>query len=109
MTLSIAILCYYAACHYAVCRVLFIVRLNVIILSVDMLNVVAPYRSRIHYNNTSFSVIYKWGQKARVLIPGKPFQPSVMKHSSLLGPSITYGPSCLSNQLENTILLAYKV
>jgi hypothetical protein len=37
-----------------------------------------------------FLVTYKRAQLARVLVPGKPFQPSVMLHSSLIGQFITY-------------------
>jgi hypothetical protein len=32
-----------------------------------------------------FFVTYKWSQKVSVFDNGKPFQPSVMQHSSLLG------------------------
>jgi hypothetical protein len=42
MTVNITIFCHYAERHYAECRVLFIVMPNVIILSVVVLNVVAP-------------------------------------------------------------------
>jgi hypothetical protein len=40
MTLSIAMLSYYAKCHCAECRILFTIMLNVIMLSVIMLSVV---------------------------------------------------------------------
>ncbi len=31
-----------------------------------------------------FYVTYEWGQQARMFDPGKPFQPSVIRHSSIL-------------------------
>ncbi len=43
MALSITTTCHYAQCHYAHCRDLFIVVLNVAMLSVFVLRVVAPY------------------------------------------------------------------
>ncbi len=32
-----------------------------------------------------FFATYEWALLARVLVPGKPFQPIVMEHSNLLG------------------------
>ncbi len=42
MTLSITVFCHNAVCRYAECHILFIIKLNVVMLSVAMLNVVAP-------------------------------------------------------------------
>jgi hypothetical protein len=36
-----------------------------------------------------FYVTYEWPQQARMLDPGKPFQPSVMKHSCILCPFVS--------------------
>jgi len=63
-----------------------IVMLHVVLLSVVMLNVVA----QSHSNHSIFFVISEWEQLARVFVHAKPFQPSAMKHSSLLGQFITY-------------------
>ncbi len=37
-----------------------------------------------------FLLNLQMAQKARVLVPGKPFELGEMKHSSLLGPFINY-------------------
>ncbi len=37
-----------------------------------------------------FYLHYEWAEWARVLVPYKPFQPSVMYHSSLLDPYLIY-------------------
>jgi hypothetical protein len=37
-----------------------------------------------------FFATFKWAEEARVFVTGKPFQPDVMKHSSFLGPLISY-------------------
>ncbi len=34
--------------------------------------------SRIHIQHFIFFLTYKWAQQARVIVPGKPFQPSLM-------------------------------
>jgi hypothetical protein len=61
MTFSITTLCPYAKCHYAEYSLLCIVRLNVFILGVVMLNVVAQTRI---YNNVKPSYQYElaWAQ-----------------------------------------------
>ncbi len=40
--------------------------------------------------NFTFLASNEWVHKAGVFIPGKPFQASVMQHSSLLGPFLSY-------------------
>jgi hypothetical protein len=40
----------------------------------------------LHAQHLMFFVTYKWAKKATVFVPGRPFQPNVMQHSSLLGP-----------------------
>jgi hypothetical protein len=37
-----------------------------------------------------FFTSHKWVQRARVFLPGDPFQPSETKNSSLLGPCLSY-------------------
>jgi hypothetical protein len=37
-----------------------------------------------------FFITYEWAQKAKLFVPGKPFQPNLMCHSSLLGPYTHY-------------------
>jgi hypothetical protein len=68
--------------------------LCVIVLKVIMLSVMAPkfipmiiiniILGKYPQNFISF-IAYKCAQLARVLDPGKPIQPSVIKHSNLLG------------------------
>jgi hypothetical protein len=43
MPLNMAMLCYYAECYYGDCHILFTFKPNVIMLSVVMLSVVAPF------------------------------------------------------------------
>jgi hypothetical protein len=79
-----------------------VIVLNVIMLSVIMLSVVAPkFIPMIIINiilgkysqNFIFFIAYKCAQLARVLDPGKPIQPSVIKHSNLLGLFVSYEQS----------------
>jgi hypothetical protein len=37
-----------------------------------------------------FFITSELAQKPRLFVPGKPLQPSVMEHSSVLGPFISY-------------------
>ncbi len=49
------------------------------------------YNPWVCIHNTSFLFVsYEWSLKAKVFVPAKPFQPSVMKESSLLCTLITY-------------------
>jgi hypothetical protein len=45
-----------------------------------------------------FFVTSKYAQYARVLVPGKPFQPCIMQHSSFLGAFV----SCEENEVVST-------
>jgi hypothetical protein len=42
------------------------------------------------YSQQFFFVTYYLAQIVRVLVPYQPFHPTVMKHSSLLVPSVSY-------------------
>jgi hypothetical protein len=44
-----------------------------------------PYSQRL-----VFFITYEWAQKAKLFVPGKPFQPNLMCHSCLLGPYTHY-------------------
>ncbi len=44
-------------------------------------------------------VTYEWAQQPKVFVPGKTFQPSALKQTSLLGPFISYK--------ENEVLLTW--
>ncbi len=45
---------------------------------------------RPHSQHFIFFTIYIWSQYIRVFLPSKPFQRGVVKHSSLLGPFISW-------------------
>ncbi len=47
-------------------------------------------KSRIIFKTLFFFITYEWAQWARLFAPGKPFQLSVIKHSILLGPLVSY-------------------
>jgi hypothetical protein len=40
--------------------------------------------------NYNLIVTYEWAQLARVFVPGKPLEPGVTKHSSILDPFVSY-------------------
>ncbi len=44
----------------------------------------------LHSQHFIYFITYQWAQKSRVLVPCKLFQPSVMQHSNLLGPFLSY-------------------
>ncbi len=50
----------------------------------------ALYPRRPYSQHLIFFVTYEWAQWAKVFVPGKPFRPSVMLHSSLLGTLVSY-------------------
>ncbi len=39
-------------------------------------------------------VTYDWAEQARVFVPGKPFKPCILYHSSLSGPVVCYKENC---------------
>ncbi len=45
------------------------------------------------FTTLNFIFNYKWFQKAKVFVTGKPFHSSVMQHSYLLGPFVSYEES----------------
>ncbi len=49
-------------------------------------NVQLPYSQHLN-----FFVTYEWAQQASVFVRVKPFKLSLMEHSSLLGPFVSYG------------------
>ncbi len=44
----------------------------------------SPWVLVVKFTTLSLFVTYEWAHYARVFVPGKPFQPSVLYHSSLL-------------------------
>ncbi len=42
------------------------------------------------FTTFQFLVTYHWAQKARVFVPGKPSQPNLIQHTSIMGTLIGY-------------------
>jgi hypothetical protein len=55
-----------------------------------------------------FFIIYEWAQQARVFVPGKPLQPSLLYVSKIGYPLYTLQHTNRPNKLESFITLGWK-